>query len=139
MLNVNWRWNMPQVGSPNEPAQTNQEMLLRAADSIAKGIRERRERQNADMWKQKELDLRQSQLDYGKERDELDRALRERQFAQNLAETRRMNTLNETKALTEMEQKRKERKVLEDLYNKFWGNDPEEQEIAKLRKELGLE
>lgn len=130
---------MPQVGSPNGPAQTNQEMLLRAADSIAKGIRERRERQNADMWKQKELDLRQSQLDYGKERDELDRALRERQFAQNLAETRRMNTLNETKALTEMEQKRKERKVLEDLYNKFWGNDPEEQEIAKLRKELGLE
>lgn len=130
---------MPQVGSPNEPAQTNQEMLLRAADSIAKGIRERRERQNADMWKQKELDLRQSQLDYGKERDEQDRALRERQFAQSLAETRRMNTLNETKALTEMEQKRKERKVLEDLYNKFWGNDPEELEIAKLRKELGLE
>lgn len=130
---------MPQVGSPNEPAKTNQEMLLRAADSIAKGIRERRERQNADMWKQKELDLRQSQLDYGKDRDELDRALRERQFAQNLAETRRMNTLNETKALTEMEQKRKERKVLEDLYSKFWGNDPEELEIAKLRKELGLE
>lgn len=130
---------MPQVGSPNEPAQTNQEMLLRAADSIAQGIRARRERQNADMWKQKELDLRQSQLDYGKERDALDRDLRERQFAQSLAETRRMNTLNETKALTEMEQKRKERKVLEDLYNKFWGNDPEELEIAKLRKELGLE
>jgi len=120
-LNVNWRWNMPTVGSPNAES-----------DDMAQGLQQ--------------LGQGIGQMIGGKRKWERDQAIRdlaqenwERNFAQQKAQNDRNFALQQqqfelTKAAKEQEmaRQRQQDEWLKQFYEQYFGNDPEVTELQKL-------
>lgn len=120
-LNVNWRWNMPTVGSPNAES-----------DDMAQGLQQ--------------LGQGIGQMIAGKRKWDRDQAIRdlaqenwERNFAQQKAQSDRNFDLQQqqfelTKAAKEQEmaRQRQQDEWLKQFYEQYFGNDPEVSELQKL-------
>ena len=120
-LNVNWRWNMPAVGSPNAES-----------DDMAQGLQQ--------------LGQGIGQMIGGKRKWDRDQAIRdlaqenwERNFAQQKAQSDRNYALQQqqfelTKAAKEQEmtRQRQQDEWLKQFYEQYFGNDPEVSELQKL-------
>lgn len=120
-LNVNWRWNMPTVGSPNAES-----------DDMAQGLQQ--------------LGQGIGQMIAGKRKWDRDQAIRdlaqenwERNFAQQKAQSDRNFALQQqqfdlTKAAKEQEmaRQRQQDEWLKQFYEQYFGNDPEVSELQKL-------
>lgn len=120
-LNVNWRWNMPTVGSPNAES-----------DDMAQGLQQ--------------LGQGIGQMIGGKRKWDRDQAIRdlaqenwERNFAQQKAQSDRNYELQQqqfdlTKAAKEQEmaRQRQQDEWLKQFYEQYFGNDPEVSELQKL-------
>lgn len=120
-LNVNWRWNMPTVGSPNAES-----------DDMAQGLQQ--------------LGQGIGQMISGKRKWDRDQAIRdlaqenwERNFAQQKAQSDRNFELQQqqfdlTKAAKEQEmaRQRQQDEWLKQFYEQYFGNDPEVSELQKL-------
>lgn len=120
-LNVNWRWNMPTVGSPNAES-----------DDMAQGLQQ--------------LGQGIGQMISGKRKWDRDQAIRdlaqenwERNFAQQKAQSDRNFALQQqqfdlTKAAKEQEmaRQRQQDEWLKQFYEQYFGNDPEVSELQKL-------
>lgn len=120
-LNVNWRWNMPAVGSPNAES-----------DDMAQGLQQ--------------LGQGIGQMVSGKRKWDRDQAIRdlaqenwERNFAQQKAQSDRNFALQQqqfelTKAAKEQEmaRQRQQDEWLKQFYEQYFGNDPEVSELQKL-------
>lgn len=120
-LNVNWRWNMPTVGSPNAES-----------DDMAQGLQQ--------------LGQGIGQMISGKRKWDRDQAIRdlaqenwERNFAQQKAQSDRNYELQQqqfdlTKAAKEQEmaRQRQQDEWLKQFYEQYFGNDPEVSELQKL-------
>lgn len=120
-LNVNWRWNMPAVGSPNAES-----------DDMAQGLQQ--------------LGQGIGQMISGKRKWDRDQAIRdlaqenwERNFAQQKAQSDRNYALQQqqfelTKAAKEQEmaRQRQQDEWLKQFYEQYFGNDPEVSELQKL-------
>lgn len=120
-LNVNWRWNMPTVGSPNAES-----------DDMAQGLQQ--------------LGQGIGQMISGKRKWDRDQAIRdlaqenwERNFAQQKAQSDRNFDLQQqqfelTKAAKEQEmaRQRQQDEWLKQFYEQYFGNDPEVSELQKL-------
>ena len=120
-LNVNWRWNMPTVGSPNAES-----------DDMAQGLQQ--------------LGQGIGQMIGGKRKWDRDQAIRdlaqenwERNFAQQKAQSDRNFALQQqqfdlTKAAKEQEmaRQRQQDEFMKRMYEQFFSNDPEQQELQKL-------
>lgn len=120
-LNVNWRWNMPTVGSPNAES-----------DDMAQGLQQ--------------LGQGIGQMIAGKRKWDRDQAIRdlaqenwERNFAQQKAQSDRNFALQQqqfdlTKAAKEQEmaRQRQQDEWLKQFYEQYFGEDPEVSELQKL-------
>ena len=120
-LNVNWRWNMPTVGSPNAES-----------DDMAQGLQQ--------------LGQGIGQMIGGKRKWDRDQAIRdlaqenwERNFAQQKAQSDRNFDLQQqqfelTKAAKEQEmaRQRQQDEWLKQFYEQYFCNDPEVTELQKL-------
>lgn len=120
-LNVNCRWNMPTVGSPNAES-----------DDMAQGLQQ--------------LGQGIGQMIGGKRKWDRDQAIRdlaqenwERSFAQQKAQSDRNFALQQqqfdlTKAAKEQEmaRQRQQDEWLKQFYEQYFGNDPEVSELQKL-------
>lgn len=131
-LTVNWRWNMPQVGSPNYGSEQNAKYLNEGLGAIAQGIIKGGENRRADD-KQKWLEDK----DY-------------RDFQHKLAQDK-LAQMNETrnyflrhdqldllkdKQKFDMDRLNKQDEWLQKFYDQYFGDDPDEIERIKLREEL---
>lgn len=120
-LNVQWRWNMPTVGSPN----ANADNMAQGIQTLGEGI---------------------GRLIGGKRKWERDQDIRnlaqrnwERNFAQQQAQSDRNYELQRDQyELTkkakeaEMERQRIQDEWLKQFYEQYFGNDPEVTELQKL-------
>lgn len=121
-LNVNWRWNMPTVGSPNAES-----------DDMAQGLQQ--------------LGQGIGQMVSGKRKWDRDQAIRdlaqenwERNFAQQKAQSDRNFELQQqqfelTKAAKEQEmaRQRQQDEWLKQFYEQYFGNDKKYEELQRLR------
>lgn len=121
-LNVNWRWNMPTVGSPNAES-----------DDMAQGLQQ--------------LGQGIGQMIGGKRKWDRDQAIRdlaqenwERNFAQQKAQSDRNFALQQqqfdlTKAAKEQEmaRQRQQDEWLKQFYEQYFGNDKKYEELQRLR------
>lgn len=120
-LNVNWRWNMPTVGSPNAESDDMAQGLQQLGQGIGQMIGGKRK------W------------DRDKEIRDLAQENWERNFAQQKAQSDRNYELQQqqfelTKAAKEQEmaRQRQQDEWLKQFYEQYFGSDPEVSELQKL-------
>lgn len=113
-LNVQWRWSMPAVADPDRVAAGNRQDFLSGLDSIAAGLQKRGENQ-------REQDQRQ-----------LANMMQNRQFW----EQKRMNDQNLANQQFQLQKAQEQQEWMNKFYDKFFGSDPEWDEMKRLEAEL---
>lgn len=130
-LNVNWNWRMPTVGDPNGPANANLAGLQQGTNAIAQGIQRAKERENADMWKNREYEQKLAEFNYGKEKDQMANAFKNREYW----EQKRLNDEKIKQAEAELEQKRQQQEWMNKMYTEYFGDVSPE--LKALREKYG--
>ena len=157
-LNVQWRWNMPQVADPDKVGASNRDYFLQGMGAIGEGITKAGENRRADE-KQKWLEeMEEAKLEHQKYQDALaqrnnvrDYALLNRKFGHLVEQDaldqlnknrdymlrRDMYNLNKAKQDYDMGRTTRQDQWLEKLYDQYVGStDPFESEYESLREEL---
>lgn len=121
-LNVQWRWGMPQVGSPNGPAEAQARGIQALGEGIGNLIR--------NIGEQERRDLAQRNW--------------ERQFAEQQQNARNQQQnwerqFEQSKALQDFNigRQRTQDEWLQKFYDAYFGDDAEWQELQKLRAKYG--
>lgn len=131
-LTVNWRWNMPQVGSPNYGSEQNAKYLNEGLGAIAQGILKAGENRRADE-KQKWLEeMESAKLEHQKYQD----ALAQRNNVRDYALQRDIFNQNKKRSDFDMNRQGKQDEWLQKFYDLYFGDDPDEIERIRLREEL---
>lgn len=131
-LTVNWRWNMPQVGSPNYGSEQNAKYLNEGLGAIAQGILKAGENKRADD-KQKWLeDKDYRDFQHKVAQDKLEQANETRNYFLRYDQL----GLLKDKQKFDMDRLNKQDAWLQKFYDQYFGDDPDEIERIKLREEL---
>lgn len=131
-MNVNWRWNMPQVGTPNYGSEQNAKYLNEGLDAIAAGIVKGGENRRADE-KQKWLeDITEQKFAHQKYQD----MLAQQNANRNYMLQRDIFRQNKKKSDFDMGRQSKQDEWLQKFYDQYFGDDPEEIERLMLLEEL---
>lgn len=131
-LTVNWRWNMPQVGSPNYGSEQNAKYLNEGLGAIAQGILKAGENKRADE-KQKWLeDTTAQKFAHQVEQDRLAQMNTNRNYMLQ----RDIFNQNKKRSDFDMNRQGKQDEWLQKFYDLYFGNDPDEIERIRLREEL---
>lgn len=131
-LTVNWRWNMPQVGSPNYGSEQNAKYLNEGLGAIAQGIIKGGENKRADE-KQKWLeDTTAQKFAHQVEQDRLAQMNTNRNYMLQ----RDIFNQNKKRSDFDMNRQGKQDEWLQKFYDLYFGNDPDEIERIRLREEL---
>jgi hypothetical protein len=131
-LNVNWNWRMPAVADPDKVAAGNRQDFLSGLDSLASGLIKKGENQRADE-KQKWLETTNAR-DYAEkvrqfdEKTALDKLNADRNYQLQLDQF----NLNKAKQLNDIERQKRQDEYLKKLYESYFSNDPEQQELQRL-------
>lgn len=132
MLTVNWRWNMPQVGSPNYGSEQNAKYLNEGLGAIAQGIIKGGENRRADE-KQKWLeDTTAQKFAHQVEQDRLAQMNANRNYMLQ----RDIFNQNKKRSDFDMNRQGKQDEWLQKFYDLYFGDDPDEIERIRLREEL---
>ena len=131
-LNVQWRWSMPAVADPDRVAAGNRQDFLSGLDSIAAGLQKRGENQR----EQQKLDQAQSnwerQFAAQQDQRQLANLMQNRQFW----EQKRMNDQNLANQQFQLQKAQEQQEWMNKFYDKFFGSDPEWDEMKRLEAEL---
>lgn len=131
-LTVNWRWNMPQVGSPNYGSEQNAKYLNEGLGAIAQGILKAGENKRADE-KQKWLeDTTAQKFAHQVEQDRLAQMNTNRNYMLQ----RDIFNQNKKRSDFDMNRQGKQDEWLQKFYDQYFGNDPDEIERIRLLEEL---
>lgn len=131
-LTVNWRWNMPQVGSPNYGSEQNAKYLNEGLGAIAQGILKAGENKRADE-KQKWLeDKDYRDFQHKVAQDKLAQANETRNYFLRYDQL----GLLKDKQKFDMDRLNKQDAWLQKFYDQYFGDDPDEIERIRLREEL---
>ena len=131
-LTVNWRWNMPQVGSPNYGSEQNAKYLNEGLGAIAQGILKAGENKRSDE-KQKWLeDTTAQKFAHQVEQDRLAQMNANRNYMLQ----RDIFNQNKKRSDFDMNRQGKQDEWLQKFYDLYFGNDPDEIERIRLREEL---
>lgn len=131
-LNVQWRWNMPQVGSPNYGSEQNAKYLNEGLGAIAQGILKAGENRRADE-KQKWLeDTTAQKFAHQVEQDRLAQMNTNRNYMLQ----RDIFNQNKKRSDFDMNRQGKQDEWLQKFYDLYFGDDPDEIERIRLREEL---
>lgn len=134
-LNVQWRWNMPTVGDPNGPANSNLAGLQQGANAVAQGIQRAKEREQ----NQKQFDAKLTQ-DQQQFTDQMqlrrDQIQQENLFKnRDYWEQKRLNDERIKQVEAELEQKRQQQQWMDRMYAEYFGDvNPE---LKALREKYG--
>lgn len=131
-LNVQWRWSMPAVADPDRVAAGNRQDFLSGLDSLAAGLQKRGENQR----EQQKLDQAQSnwerQFAAQQDQRQLANMMQNRQFW----EQKRMNDQNLANQQFQLQKAQEQQEWMNKFYDRFFGNDPEWDEMKRLEAEL---
>lgn len=131
-LTVNWRWNMPQVGSPNYGSEQNAKYLDEGLGAIAQGILKAGENKRADE-KQKWLeDTTAQKFAHQVEQDRLAQMNANRNYMLQ----RDIFNQNKKRSDFDMNRQGKQDEWLQKFFTKYFGDTPDEIERIRLREEL---
>lgn len=132
-LNVQWRWNMPQVADPDKVAASNRDYFVQGMGAIGEGITKAGENRRADE-KQKWLEeMEEAKLEHQKYQD----ALAQRNNVRDYFLRRDMFNLNKAKQDYDIGRTTRQDQWLEKLYDQYVGSsDPFESEYESLKEEL---
>lgn len=132
-LNVQWRWSMPAVADPDRVAAGNRQDFLSGLDSLAAGLQKR----GANQREQQKLDQAQSnwerQFAAQQDQRQLANMMQNRQFW----EQKRMNDQNLANQQFQLQKAQEQQEWMNKFYDKFFANDPEEQEYQALKAKYG--
>ena len=120
-LNVNWRWNMPTVGSPNAESDDMAQGLQQLGQGIGQMISGKRK------W-----DRDQEIRDLAQENWERNFAQQKAQSDRNFALQQQQFELTKAAKEQEMARQRQQDEWLKQFYEQYFGNDPEVSELQKL-------
>ena len=120
-LNVNWRWNMPTVGSPNAESDDMAQGLQQLGQGIGQMIAGKRK------W-----DRDQEIRDLAQENWERNFAQQKAQSDRNFALQQQQFELTKAAKEQEMARQRQQDEWLKQFYEQYFGNDPEVSELQKL-------
>ena len=131
-LNVQWRWSMPAVADPDRVAAGNRQDFLSGLDSLAAGLQKR----GANQREQQKLDQAQSnwerQFAAQQDQRQLANMMQNRQFW----EQKRMNDQNLANQQFQLQRAQEQQEWMNKFYDKFFGSDPEWDEMKRLEAEL---
>ena len=132
-LNVQWRWNMPQVVDPDKVAASNRDYFVQGMGAIGEGITKAGENRRADE-KQKWLEeMEAAKLEHQKYQD----ALAQMNTNRNYMLQRDQYNLNKAKQDYDIGRTTRQDEWLEKIYDQYVGSsDPFESEYESLREEL---
>lgn len=131
-LNVQWRWNMPQVADPDKAAASNRDYFLQGMGAIGEGITKAGENKRADE-KQKWLeDTTAQKFAHQVEQDRLAQMNTNRNYMLQ----RDIFNQNKKRSDFDMGRQAKQDEWLQKFYNLYFGNSPDEIERIKLLEEL---
>ena len=132
-LNVQWRWNMPQVVDPDKVAASNRDYFVQGMGAIGEGITKAGENKRADE-KQKWLEeMEAAKLEHQKYQD----ALAQMNTNRNYMLQRDQFNLNKAKQDYDIGRTTRQDKWLEKIYDQYVGSsDPFEAEYLSLKDEL---
>ena len=127
-LNVNWRWNMPTVGSPNAESDDMAQGLQQLGQGIGQMISGKRK------WdRDKEIrDLAQENWERNFAQQKAQNELAQLNANRNYALQRDQFELNKAAKEQEMARQRQQDEWLRQFYEQYFGNDPEVSELQKL-------
>ena len=132
-LNVQWRWSMPAVADPDRVAAGNRDAFSEGIGAIAQGLLKRGENQR----EQQKLDQAQSnwerQFAAQQDQRQLANMMQNRQFL----EQKRMNDQNLANQQFQLQRAQEQQEWMNKFYDKFFANDPEEQEYQALKAKYG--
>lgn len=120
-LNVNWRWNMPAVGSPNAESDDRAQGLQLLGQGIGQMINGKRK------W-----DRDQAIRDLAQENWERNFAQQKAQSDRNFALQQQQFELTKAAKEQEMARQRQQDEWLKQFYEQYFGEDPEVSELQKL-------
>lgn len=131
-LNVQWRWNMPQVADPDKAAASNRDYFLQGMGAIGEGITKAGENKRADE-KQKWLeDTTAQKFAHQVEQDRLAQMNTNRNYMLQ----RDIFNQNKKRSDFDMGRQAKQDEWLKKFYDMYFGNSPDEIERIKLLEEL---
>lgn len=120
-LNVNWRWNMPAVGSPNAESDDMAQGLQQLGQGIGQMIGGSRK------WN-RDKEIR----DLAQENWERNFAQQKAQSDRNYELQQQQFELNKAAKEQEMARQRQQDEWLKQFYEQYFGSDPEVSELQKL-------
>jgi len=127
-LNVQWRWNMPTVGDPDKVAAGNRADFLSGLDSIASGLIKSGENKRADEKQQWLENTTAQKFAHQVEQDQL----AQQNANRNYMLQRDQFNLNKEKQLNDIARQKKQDEYIQKMYDYYFSNDAEQQELQKL-------
>ena len=127
-LAINWRWNMPTVGSPNAESDDMAQGLQQLGQGIGQMIGGKRK------WERDQAirDLAQENWERNFAQQKAQSELAQLNANRNYALQRDQFELTKAAKEQEMARQRQQDEFMKRMYEQFFSNDPEQQELQKL-------
>lgn len=145
-LSVNWRWSMPQVGSPNAQSDDMAQGLNTLTQGIGRMIGGIRKENREDEQRRQAQENWERTFDQNKLQNTLQQQNWARQFAQNQMQAARQQEnwqkqYEMQKALQDynMSRQKNQDEWLQKFYDQYFGDDEEYEELKRLRALFGNE